>query len=641
MPGANAITLRSVVLGLLLIPVNAWWMMQVEHIRYSDNVTTSALFFNCIALLLILVGWSAVMRRVAPWLALGRGEMLTVYAMVVLASNLAGHDQMQILLATLVQIWRGASPVNNWASEIHPALPRWLMGPSSGSALSALYVGHSSLYFPSHLQAWIGPTIWWSLFVVILTGTMLCLSAIFRRQWDHERLTYPIAEIPLWVTSPTRQLFRSGPLWFGFGIAFLLQLQTMIPFWYPGFPSLNLGVRGYMATDMPWRACGHIPICFFPFVFGLAYLLPTELAFCVWFFPLLGRLEMVAAAWLGVLQPDGPPYLMQQEMGAFLGVAGVVIWAARGHLRRVWLQAWGQRALDDTTEPLRYGMAFWGFVAGMALLVVFAVLAGMQWATALIYFVWLMATVLTAARVRAEFGLPTLEMCCQVGVDDAMMRVAGQNTFPLSDRIVLTLFFWLNRTSRQFPMPNQMDAFRLGQRAGLRLPRLTWVLLLASALGALSVFWAYLHTSYQVGMESAAYTGVAVWAFGEPPWKRLALTIANPLPPDRGATVAYLVGILVTLGFGAMRARFIWWPFYPVGYLLTGSYGVLRMWFPILITWLIKSGILRYGGLKTHLKTLPFFMGLVLGSFAAGFLRTLIDLMWNLHFPSSSGIGGL
>ena len=101
MPGANAITLRSVVLGLLLIPVNAWWMMQVEHIRYSDNVTTSALFFNCIALLLILVGWSAVMRRVAPWLALGRGEMLTVYAMVVLASNLAGHDQMQILLATL------------------------------------------------------------------------------------------------------------------------------------------------------------------------------------------------------------------------------------------------------------------------------------------------------------------------------------------------------------------------------------------------------------------------------------------------------------------------------------------------------------------------------------------------------------
>ena len=65
------------------------------------------------------------------------------------------------------------------------------------------------------------------------------------------------------------------------------------------------------------------------------------------------------------------------------------------------------------------------------------------------------------------------------------------------------------------------------------------------------------------------------------------------------------------------------------------------MWLPILVTWIIKSTILRYGGLKLHQKALPFFMGLVLGEFAAGFLRTVIDLAWNLHFPSSSGIGGL
>lgn len=641
MPNPNAITFRSVLLGLLLIPVNAWWMMQVEHIRYSDNVTTSALFFNCIALLLILVGWSAVMRRVFPALALARGEMLTVYAMIVIGSNLAGHDMMQILMATIIHLWGGATAENKWADQIQPFVPRWLMGPSSGDAFRALYVGDSTLYTASHLHAWIGPTLWWCAFTVVIAGTMLCLGAIFRRQWDHERLTYPIAEIPLWMTSANRRLFSAPLLWWAFGIAFLLRMQSMLPFWFPAFPALNLNVRGIVPANMPWRAMGAIPICYFPFVFGLAYLLPTELAFSVVFFPWLGRLEIVAASALGVLQVNGVPYLSQQEMGAFIGVAILVLYAARGHLKRVWLQAWGHRTLEDRDEPMPYGAAFWGFAVGMGLLTAFAVAAGMRLTTALTYFVWLMATVLTTARIRAEFGLPTLEMCCQVGVDDSLLRLRGTNAYTLQERVVMALFFWLNRTSRQFPMPNQMDAFRLGHRTQMRLPALTTLLLVATALGALSLFWAFLHTSYATGMESAAYTGVALWAFGTPPWQKVALGIANPLPPDHGALLAYLTGTAITLGLNLFHKSFAWWPFYPVGYLLVGSYGVFRMWLPILITWLIKTTILRYGGLKTHMKAMPFFMGLVLGEFSAGFLRTVIDLVWGLHFPSSSGIGGL
>jgi hypothetical protein len=641
MPSNRAISFRAVLLGLLLIPVNAWWMMQVEHIRYSDNVTPSALFFNCIALLLVLVGWSAAMRRLVPALALGRGEMLTIYAMVVIGSNLAGHDMMQILMATLIHLWGGATSENKWADQIQPFVPRWLMGPSSGSAFHALYTGDSSLYHLNHLQAWIGPTLWWVAFTVVICGTMLCLGAIFRRQWDHERLTYPIAEIPLWVTSPTRRLFSAPLLWWAFGFAFLLQMQTMIPYWFPAFPAINLGIRGYTATNMPWRAMGAVPVCYFPFVFGLAYLLPTELAFSVVFFPWLGRLEIVLATMLGVASANGVPYLSQQEMGAFLGVTGLVIFAARHHLGKVWSQAWGRHTLEDSTEPVPYGAAFWGFLVGLGLLTAFAVAAGMRLSVAITYFIWLMATVLTTARIRAEFGLPTLEMCCQVGVDDSMLRLGGTNAFPLQDRIVMGLFFWLNRTSRQFPMPNQMDAFRLGDRTGMRLPRLSGVLLVSAGLGALALFWAYLHTTYRTGLESANYTGVALWAFGAPPWDKIALSIAGPLPADHGALLAYLTGTVITLGLNVLHKSFAWWPFYPVGYLLVGSYGIFRMWLPILITWLIKTAILRYGGLRTHLKAMPFFMGLVLGEFAAGFLRTVIDLIWNLHFPYSSGIGGL
>ena len=68
------ITARAVVIGLLLIPVNCWWIAQIEHVRYSDNVSTSALFFNCLTLLLGLIGLNALLRRFLPRQAFSRGE---------------------------------------------------------------------------------------------------------------------------------------------------------------------------------------------------------------------------------------------------------------------------------------------------------------------------------------------------------------------------------------------------------------------------------------------------------------------------------------------------------------------------------------------------------------------------------------
>jgi hypothetical protein len=38
---------------------------------------------------------------------------------------------------------------------------------------------------------------------------------------------------------------------------------------------------------------------------------------------------------------------------------------------------------------------------------------------------------------------------------------------------------------------------------------------------------------------------------------------------------------------------------------------------------------------------LPFFIGLLLGEFAAGFLRTLLNLGFGLYLPPGSGIRGL
>ena len=634
---ARGPTARAVVLGLALIPLNIWWLVQIECVRWSDYPTVIALFFNAIGLLLVLQAFSGLARRFWPRLALSRGELLTVYAMVVAATCIAGHDQLQILLGTLPYIFQGATPENRWADLLHPNLPLHLLPGDQGRAIAHLYGGWSTLYQPAHLAAWLLPTLWWCGFVAVLVFATLCLGAIFRRQWDYERLSYPIAEIPLLMTEARRGLFHDPVMWMGFGLAFILRLLAFVHFFFPAFPAPRLGVIYYDFQDMPWRQATYLPFSTTPHIYGLSYLLPQQLAFSVWFFLLLGLAQLVISAVLGYGKVESVEFLHQQQLGASLGVMGFVLWAARRHLRQVWEQTTGRRPAQPG-EPLPYPVAVWGVVAALGALVIFGNLAGMRTWVALIFFGSLLVMILLTARIRAEFGLPTFNLA--QGIGDAVQRVGGSAIHTPAEHTSFALLWWLKRTYRQFPLPNYMDAFRLAERSGIALPPMTIVLQAATTLGAVVFFWLYLREAYHLGLDSAKFVGPAVLAFGRPPWVAAATALRMPQAPQPSALAAYLLGLGIVAVLSVFHARFLWWPFHPAGYLMLASGGTMRIWLAVLVTWLIKGAILRYGGLQLYQRSFSFFLGLVLGDYLAGFLRTLVDLAFRLYLPAHSGLVG-
>ncbi|HZP83851.1 MAG TPA: DUF6785 family protein [Chthonomonadaceae bacterium] len=640
----SPLTLRAVLFSLLLIPANAWWLIEIEYVRYSDNATTQALFFNAVSLLLILMGLNALLRRVWPRAMLAPQELVALYVVVAVASNLAGHDQLQILFTTLTYVFRHDTPETGWGTKIIPYLPTHLMI-RDREAIGALYEGNSTLYRWDHLQPWLAPLGWWTLFVMLVVWTMLCLTALFRRQWDAERLNYPIAEIPIQIITQPNALLRSPLLWGGAAIGASGQIFNLLHSLYPSIPGANIGVENYSWDTYPWNAAGPLPICTYPFAYGLSFLLPTQLGFSVWFFFLMSRVQLIVAAMWGYAEvnPWGRfPYIQQQGVGAILGIFLTIVWTARGHLQRAWNVAIGKAGAEqeDTGEPLSYRAAVFGLIGGFAGLVWFAAWAGMRWQTALLFLGILFIIVLVVARLRAELGLPTFELY-QVGADQILQRVSGTSAYPRGDLVVMTLCFWLTRTHRQFPMQTQVDAIRLGRRTETALRPLALLILGASLLGTVAAFWAMLHSMYQVGYDSAKFRGPGLWAFGREPWQKLDSWITSPQEPDRGAVGAYLFGLGFTLFLAAMRTRFFWWPFHPAGYMVSGSFGLFRLWLPIFASWLIKVLILRYGGLRAYRRFLPFFLGLILGEFSIGFARTLLDLTFGLHLPPSSGIGGL
>lgn len=633
------ISLRAIIIGALLIPPNLLWLVHVEHVRYSDNASTQALYFNAIFVLLVLLVANVGLGRMFPGRNLTRGEMLTVYVMLVVSTGLAGHDQMQILFTTIHYAVFRATPENGWVRTIVPNLPLHLV-PADGEGLKNFYFGGSSLYSPVNYSIWLRPLAWWSAFVMAIVWVMMCMTSILRKQWDAERLTYPIAEIPLQLTDPEQKVFRNKLFWVAFGLSAAIRSWVYLQILFPSLPALPINCQYYfLSGGGPWRAAGQIPVSFFPFGIGLSFFLPVQISFSIWFFYILSRLEMVVAATLGAFGWGQFPYVAEQSAGSAIGWSLAVLWFARKHLKKVFRHAWFGESVDDSAEPMPYRLAFWGFVGGCLFLVWFAIGAGMRPVTALAYLTIFILLVVVVARLRAEVGLPTIEFY-KVGADAILRSIGGDRMWTGGDSAGMTLFFWLSRTHRQFPMSSQLDAMRIGHRAGVTMRSLTVAVMVASVVTVIGAFWAMLHVTYQVGFGTAKFSTIISGAFGNDPWNRMHGWISYPNPPDAGRAGGYAFGMLFTMFLSVMRSKFSWWPFHPAGYLCSGSFGLSRLWVPLFIAWAAKAALLKFGGLRSYRVAVPFFLGLVCGEFCIGMIGTFLGFV-GVYIPQSAGLGGL
>lgn len=78
----QGVTLRSVFIGLLLIPLNCYWVAQSEAIWGTSYLTINSLFFNVTFSLFFLALLNWFLRRCLPRLALTQQELLVVYVML-------------------------------------------------------------------------------------------------------------------------------------------------------------------------------------------------------------------------------------------------------------------------------------------------------------------------------------------------------------------------------------------------------------------------------------------------------------------------------------------------------------------------------------------------------------------------------
>lgn len=611
------VTLRAIGIAVALMPLTALWVIQSELIWYAGHPTTISLFYHVTFIMLLLALMNLAIRQRWPGRALSGGELLTIYMMLSIASTFCSHDLVQVLVPMLSFPQHNANPQNRWAELILRHVPSWAIV-SDRAAAGEIAVGNNSIYTRVALVAWIRPLAFWYAFVLVLTGALLSINLLLRQQWTQkERLSFPIIQIPTMIANGLSTLLRSRLFWLAFAVAAGIDLINGLNYLYPVVPKIPttnaMMLRDYL-VERPWSSIAGTPVNIFPFVIGLAFFLPTDLAFSCWFFFIFYKLQIVISDATGLRDLPGFPFVNEQAAGGYLGVGLVAVWLSRRHLAAVGRTIFGRPGgADQSGEPMRYRAAFGLFLVCSTLLVLAGVRLGASWHMMVLFFGIFFVYSIAIARMRAELGPPAHDLH-NMGPDMLIHNAIGTRAAGAGNLATFSLFFWFNRAYRAHFSAHSMEGFKIGESSRLSSRSITVAMTVAIVVGAAAAFWATLHACAVQG-----YAGrPAGDAFASDAWRRMEGWMTFPRDPNTGATIASGAGLAFALFLGLMRTKFAWWAWHPVGYATSTSWSMDRLWLCLFIGWLVKLLITRYGGGSAYRKAMPFFVGLVLGEFVAG-----------------------
>ena len=602
--------------GIVLAPVVCIWVFRSEILYHSADLASNALSLAAVGTLLALLLVRGVLPRV------DRRFVLLVYAAVAGTVGISTMGMVQFLIPTLLAPFWFRNAANRW-DEFLPAIPAWA-APRSPDVVRGFFLGRSSLYQPEIWQAWMLPVVIWSVFLVFLLTAQYCLAHIFYPRWAYqERLSFPIVQLPLTVTSERNR--PRGLMLAGAVLASAVQTLNAIHYAYPAVPELRV-----LPTELgamfppPWSAVGNFWITLYPCAIGVAAFVPSHILLsCVAFFA-ISKLEIVASqAWglRGAGSTGGFPYPGEQAQGAVLALVVAVLWGSRH-----WLLT-SCRRKEDRAAWLGLGLS--GVV-----LCGYGIALGLRVHIAVLFFGLFLLFMIGLGWLRAAVG-----PLWNPGNDVAWWaRAFGGNAVPMGEAVGLAYLRWFSFGDfRAHATPTYVDTMRIADVG--RVPRGTLVAALASGslLCIAATMWVALDVYYRYGAATALTDPWRTYQ-GRQAFDNLRSLLDGTMPrpgvPELSATA---FGFLLVVLLSAANRRLMGWPFHPAGFVMAQTWSLEWFWLPMFIALVIKTAILRAGGLRLYERSRPFFVGLILGDYTMcvilALLGTLLRVPMYKPFP--------
>ena len=506
-------------------------------------------------------------------------------------------------------------------------------------------------------SAWARPLGYWLIFVFGCYGIFYFLTYVVMDQWiRRDKLVFPLARLPeaLIVDSDGSgrwwpRSFMAAAFWLGFAVSFgLLSYNAMAEAgWVSGMSRINLGlkaeyVNALLTPQMLKGLAGGIFqlkfIIFFTAI-GIAFLLPTEISFSVWFYFWVGKLLVLVAVWMGHGQTGedfAADWIWETNFVTSIGVGALFFFSTVTLLRSFRQYVKIARGLEPW-QRVQLLVPVIGL--GVCLAVVVGWLCWNWWpatqtsgdrlntlvlASIVTGFIALLTVGLM--RVVAESGVFWFQN--YGGSIFHFYNVLGLGAVVKATLMapLLAIYGVLFLDFKTFLAPNLANATKIGQDVGAGRLRFHLNLVVCIAVTVVFSLAGTIYLGHERGANQMSpwfYTGYMRDVI-MPKSAMMVKTEADAtFQAGQGAWYATGAGWVAVTMF--LRRSIFWFP-HPVGCIMMNNNLISSLWFSFFLGWLAKKLVVRYGGKFTFDRVRLLFIGLIMGELIAVFLWSMISL---------------
>lgn len=479
--------------------------------------------------------------------------------------------------------------------------------------------------------AWLPPLGRWALVIFLTYGVLMAFNVLIFRQWAHnEKLCYPLAELPAILAGVKESkpgllppVFRSGMFWTGFAIAVSVlgwnQLVKLHILSGMGEIQLKFLWRPYIEGSVLEGLGPKVQHEIFFTLIGLSFLVPANISYSMWFFQFFYMGLLLVLVWLGLGSNEAS---FRADMGLILNFrtaagggalcvfAAYILWKCRDFLFYAWRPSKLQELEPDERREMRVCSAV--FVLGSVALVALMTWGmGASLGHSIFFYLMFLAVTIGLVRAVAEGGI--LGFQCWFGPAQFLRSMFGMNrawTLPQLFMPLLVYQYVLFLDIKTFLAPAMANALKLRDAVRLSRGRFHGALAAGIAVAFVVGVGTHIFMAYERGADS-----MHLWFYQGGPTRALdsmrTIAMTNPVDTAGGRTwlIAGAVGMLALLFF---RSRFFWVP-HPIGLILWVSPIMGAYWFSILLGWLFKSMVSKYGDNHTYAQFRDLFIGLIVG----------------------------
>lgn len=645
----HGVTPRVLIIGTIiccLVAVIQVYGPSVAELRPSLN-EQSVPSTGGLAMILVLLLINMLINRLNK----GKGksafkphEMVLLYVMLSIATMTAGlgfiANTVNSVMGPWYQVLSGRDTRGIWEEYLNNSVSSVIVPQDWDAALGFWMGGADGVPW----GLWIMPMITWLVIGFIVVVLLVCIANLVRGYWtEREHLSFPL-------TAPVLQTFSQtgtgGMVWsnrlalIGIAVAAGIRLVNILNSHFPVIPALTLTVDlGKYFTEPPFNALADYPDVFYlgfePMSVGIAYLLPINISFSLWFFALAYKALNITMNALGLYNKDAMNTLfwswsgLARSAGAYVAIALFSFWRARYSIGEMITSAFRGGQKEENAGMSSKGVVF-GLLLGIpAICIAMKVFAGVYIYITLAYVLLFLFMSLTFAKMRAEAGIPS-NLFSLFETNGFVKTLLGPAAMTEGARGMGFLYNFSFSTSGSYPAW-VLEGYKMADEVKLKRKSITFSVFYSFLISAVVAFVVVLVLAYDRG-AIMFHQGNIRRAADFNAWRSFdvsfdAFKAGNAKYFFRDMQfVNHILGFAMAVFLSVMNSRFVWWPFHPIGYAIGITTRMPSIWSHFLIAWLVKVLAGRFGGYQTVKKLTPLFIGFVVGSVGVEAIYSVIGL---------------